>query len=100
MSFYQKRQLDFEKQCRLLGIDADSPEALALRKTSADANKNKAFTNAAYTNSTEEVRIPFPLMKCKVQDIKSILNTLQVYIHNTYIIKLLLDAVLDLLNYE
>ncbi|XP_045453964.1 DNA ligase 1 isoform X2 [Melitaea cinxia] len=46
LSFYQKSQLDFLKQCRLLNIDVDCPEAEKLRITLADANNtNNAFTN-------------------------------------------------------
>ncbi|XP_062528978.1 centromere-associated protein E isoform X3 [Bombyx mori] len=52
MSYYQKRQLDFEKECRLLNIDTNSPEAQELRKKSADANNNT--TNAAFTNNFED----------------------------------------------
>lgn len=51
LSFYQKRQLDFEKECRLLGIEVNSPEAEALRKRKLDANNNDAKTDNAYTNS-------------------------------------------------
>ncbi|XP_028159377.1 DNA ligase 1 isoform X6 [Ostrinia furnacalis] len=50
LSFYQKRQLEFEKQCRLLNIDINSPEAENLRRTASDANNNFG-TSAAYTNS-------------------------------------------------
>lgn len=53
LSFYQKRQLDFEKQCRLLDIDINSPEAEALKKSSADSNNNAA--GFAYTNREDEV---------------------------------------------
>lgn len=49
LSFYQKRQLDFEKQCRLLNIDIHSPEADELRKSTSQSNNN--FGTAAYTNS-------------------------------------------------
>lgn len=57
MSFFQKRQHDFEKQCRLLGIEVDSPEAEELRKTASRDANNNAFTNAAYSNTVREVRI-------------------------------------------
>lgn len=50
LSFYQKRQLDFEKECRLLGIETNSPEAQQLRKSAA--NTNIYGTAAAYTNNT------------------------------------------------
>lgn len=56
LSFYQKRQLDFEKQCRLLDIDIDSPEAEQLRKSASDANNNAyplARGGAAYTNNVD-----------------------------------------------
>ncbi|CAH2093883.1 unnamed protein product [Euphydryas editha] len=47
LSFYQKSQLDFLKQCRLLNIDVNCPEAEKLKMTLADANNttNNAFTN-------------------------------------------------------
>lgn len=49
LSFYQKSQLDFLKQCRLLDIDVNCPEAEKLRTTLADANNtNNAFTNNFY----------------------------------------------------
>ncbi|KOB77271.1 Sarcomere length short [Operophtera brumata] len=51
LSFYQKRQIDLEKQCRLLNIDMNSPEAEKLWKTASDANNN-AY-NAAYTNNAD-----------------------------------------------
>lgn len=50
LSFYQKRQLDFEKECRLLGIETNSAEAQQLRKSAA--NTNIHGTAAAYTNNT------------------------------------------------
>lgn len=56
LSFYQKRQLEFEKQCRLLDIDINSDEAHSLRKSAA--NNNIAF-NAAYTNIDNEVNFLF-----------------------------------------
>ncbi|KAJ0173083.1 hypothetical protein K1T71_011259 [Dendrolimus kikuchii] len=60
LSYYQKRQLDFEKQCRLLNIDINSPEAEELRKNTskADANNNDAYTNAAFTNKDDEGIMP------------------------------------------
>lgn len=51
LSFYQKRQIDFKKQCRLLNIDINSPEAEKLWETASDANNN-AY-NAAYTNNMD-----------------------------------------------
>ncbi|XP_072934411.1 uncharacterized protein sals isoform X1 [Epargyreus clarus] len=50
LSFYQKRQLDFEKQCRLLNIDINSPEAQELKNKANDANNN----NAAFTNNIDD----------------------------------------------
>lgn len=44
-----KRQLEFEKECRLLNIDINSAEAQQLRKTCNDANNN--VTNAFATNN-------------------------------------------------
>lgn len=44
LSFYQKRQLDFEKQCRLLNIDLQSAEAIELR-AAADSNNNDNVTS-------------------------------------------------------
>lgn len=49
LSFYMKRQLEFEKECRLLNIDINSAEAQQLRKTCNDANNN--VTNAFATNN-------------------------------------------------
>lgn len=49
LSFYQKRQLEFEKQCRLLNIDVNSDEAHSLRKSAATNNiASNAFANADY----------------------------------------------------
>lgn len=47
LSFYQKRQLDFAKECRLLNIEVNSPEADQLRKQKIDANSNLARANEA-----------------------------------------------------
>ncbi|XP_053617040.1 calponin homology domain-containing protein DDB_G0272472 isoform X2 [Plodia interpunctella] len=58
LSFYQKRQLDFEKQCRLLDIDINSPEAQELKKSSIDANNNVASANFSYTNRDDEGIMP------------------------------------------
>lgn len=52
LSFYQKNQLDFLKQCRLLNIDVNSPEAENLKLSSFNANNN--ISNAAFTNSNYE----------------------------------------------
>ncbi|XP_069356745.1 calponin homology domain-containing protein DDB_G0272472-like isoform X1 [Maniola hyperantus] len=56
LSYYQKSQLDFLKQCRLLNIDVDSTEAEKLKK-SADANNNanNAFTNNYQDNEAEGI---------------------------------------------
>ncbi|XP_041972559.1 DNA ligase 1 isoform X1 [Aricia agestis] len=51
LSFYQKNQLDFLKQCRLLNIDVNSPEAEKLKLSSFDANNNNLY-NAAFTNNS------------------------------------------------
>ncbi|XP_052752024.1 DNA ligase 1 isoform X2 [Galleria mellonella] len=58
LSFYQKRQLDFEKQCRLLNIDINSPEAQELRKASNNANNNIAKADFAYAYRDEEGIMP------------------------------------------
>ncbi|XP_059052561.1 trichohyalin [Achroia grisella] len=58
LSFYQKRQLDFEKQCRLLNIDINSPEAQELRKASNNINNNIAKTNIAYAYGEDEGIMP------------------------------------------
>ncbi|XP_039752172.1 glutamic acid-rich protein isoform X1 [Pararge aegeria] len=52
LSFYQKSQLDFLKQCRLLNIEVDSAEAEKLKKTFADTNNNNA--NNAFTNNNQD----------------------------------------------
>ncbi|XP_063389146.1 hepatoma-derived growth factor-related protein 2-like isoform X2 [Cydia fagiglandana] len=57
LSFYQKRQLDFEKECRLLNIDVNSTAAQELRK-SAKSTNIIATTNAD-TNSDNEVWVAF-----------------------------------------
>lgn len=59
LSFYQKRQLDFEKQCRLLDIDINSPEAQELKKSSIDANNNVASAIFSYTNRDDEVTLNY-----------------------------------------
>lgn len=51
LSFYQKSQLDFLKQCRLLNIEVDSAEAEKLRKTVGDPNNNNAN---AITNNIQD----------------------------------------------
>ncbi|XP_045770289.1 DNA ligase 1-like isoform X2 [Maniola jurtina] len=57
LSYYQKSQLDFLKQCRLLNIDVDSTEADKLKKPSADPNNNanNAFTNNNQDNEAEGI---------------------------------------------
>lgn len=57
LSFYQKRQLDFEKQCRLLNIELNSPEAEELRKKTLDTNNNLAKSNASTNLAYDEVWI-------------------------------------------
>ncbi|XP_011556990.3 glutamic acid-rich protein isoform X2 [Plutella xylostella] len=53
LSFYQKRQIDFEKQCRLLNIDINSEEAYSLRKSAAktDVHNNNAYSYDDNTNA-------------------------------------------------
>lgn len=53
LSFYQKRQLDFAKECRLLNIEVNSPEADMLRKQKIDANIELARTNEVKTNDAK-----------------------------------------------
>lgn len=53
LSFYQKRQLDFAKECRLLNIEVDSPEADKLRKQKIDENINLARANEAKANEAK-----------------------------------------------
>lgn len=55
LSFYQKRQLDFEKQCKLLNIEINSPEAEELRKKTLDSNNNIAKSNACTNLAYDEV---------------------------------------------
>ncbi|KAH9632407.1 hypothetical protein HF086_011379, partial [Spodoptera exigua] len=50
LSFYQKRQLDFAKECKLLNIEINSPEAEALMRRKLDANNNSIAKSNAYTN--------------------------------------------------
>lgn len=58
--------MDFEKQCRLLEIDINSPEAENLRKSASDANNNSFIAyNAAYTNVDDEVWL------CKMLTLRS-----------------------------
>nr|XP_013189641.1 unnamed protein product [Amyelois transitella] len=58
LSFYQKRQLEFEKQCRLLNIDINSAEAQELKKSSMNTNNNIASDNFAFTNRDDEGIMP------------------------------------------
>ncbi|CAB3246201.1 unnamed protein product [Arctia plantaginis] len=58
LSFYQKRQLDFEKQCKLLNIELNSPEAEELRKKTLDSNNNIAKSNACTNLACDEGIMP------------------------------------------
>lgn len=84
LSFYQKRQLDFERECMLLNIDINSNAAQELRKSAKSTNINAA-TNAASTNYYDEVWVDL-LLYC-VDINSSFCECVFILIPNIYILK-------------